>query len=142
MSAQPKTAMERPLPNNYEAERAVLGAVLLDNKTFESARAKITTGDFFDDRHKRIFHAMTDMRACQSPIDLLTITDFLEGKRLLTLAGGPSYVASLTDGVPQITNVEHYAAIVKEKSLLRGLIHAGHAVEMSAFEQGANYDVK
>jgi len=133
-------ALERPLPNNLDAERSVLGAILLDNHALNTAIEKLKPEDFFLDQHRRVFQQMIALGEAQQAIDLVTLTDELHRKGELEAAGGAAYLAQLVDGVPHVTNVEHYARIVKEKALLRGLIHATYAVQQQALEAEEDAD--
>ncbi len=129
-----ETTVERPLPHNLDAERSVLGAVLLDNHTLDAAIEKLKPEDFFLDQHRRVFQQMIVLGESQQAIDLVTLTEQLNRQGDLEAAGGAAYLAQLVDGVPRISNIEHYARIVKEKSMLRGLIHQTHAIQQQAFE--------
>jgi hypothetical protein len=126
------------LPQNIEAERSVLGAILLDNAALESAH--LIPKEFFHEHHRRIFSAMLAMHSEREPIDLVTITEFLQAERSLEAAGGAAYVSALMDGVPNVTNVGHYAAIVKEKARLRAIIHHAAAVQRAALDPANNAD--
>jgi replicative DNA helicase len=128
------TTLERPLPQNTDAERSILGAILLDNSALNTAIEKLKPEDFFHDHHRRIYQQMIALGEMQQAIDLVTLTDQLHRSGELESAGGPAYIAQLMDGVPHVTNVEHYARIVKEKALLRGLIHATNAIQQQALE--------
>ncbi len=138
--APPAGDIERPLPRNDDAERSVLGAILLNisnpNSALEKASAIINGGDFFADSHRRIFSQMIQLGEAQQAIDLVTLTDQLRRKGELDACGGPAYVAQLVDGVPRVSNLEHYARIIKEKSLLRSLIYASHTIQQSALDAG------
>ena len=122
-----ETVLERPLPHNLDAERSVLGAILLDNHTLNTAVEKLKPEDFFLEQHRRVFQQMMALGELQQAIDLVTLTDQLHRRGELEAAGGAAYLAQLVDGVPRVTNVEHYARIVKEKALLRNLIQIGRA---------------
>jgi replicative DNA helicase len=126
--------LERPLPHNPDAERSILGAILLDNHTLNVAVEKLKPEDFFLDQHRRIFDRMIQLGEQQQAIDLVTLTDDLHRRGELEAAGGAAYLAQLVDGVPRISNVEHYARIVKEKSLLRHLVHSASAIQQQAIE--------
>ena len=126
--------LERPLPQNADAERSVLGAILLDNLQLDTAVAKLKPEDFFQDGHRRIFHQMIELQEQRQAIDLVTLTERMQRIGELEGAGGAAYLASLVDGVPRISNVEHYARIIKEKSILRGVIHAAAAIQQQALE--------
>jgi replicative DNA helicase len=103
-----------------EAERSILGAILLDNNALNPAIEKLKPEDFFHDHHRRIYQQMIVLGETQQAIDLVTLTEQLAAQRRTGILGGAAYIAQLMDGVPHVTNVEHYARIVKEKSLLRG----------------------
>jgi replicative DNA helicase len=127
-------ALERPLPQNLDAERSVLGAVLLDNHTLNTAIEKLKPEDFFLDQHRKVFEQMITLGEKQQAIDLVTLTDALHRTGELEAAGGAAYLAQLVDGVPRISNVEHYARIIKEKAVLRNLAHAAHAIQQQALD--------
>ncbi len=133
-------SLERPLPHNLDAERSVLGAILLDNHTLNVAVEKLKPEDFFLDQHRRVFQQMIALGEMQQAIDLVTLTDQLHRSGELEAAGGAAYLAQLTDGVPRVSNVEHYARIVKEKALLRNLIHQTHAIQQEALEAEEDAD--
>jgi replicative DNA helicase len=126
--------IERPLPHNAEAERSVLGAILLDNHMLDMALDLLKPEDFFQNNHGRIFQEMIQLGERRQAIDLVTLTEQLRRVSELETVGGAAYLSSLVDGVPRITNITHYARIVKEKAVLRSLIHATHAIQQNAFE--------
>ncbi len=128
------TTLEKPLPNNLEAERSVLGAILLDNHALNAAIETLRPEDFFLDQHRRVFTHMIALGESQQAIDLVTLTDELHCKGELEASGGAPYLASLADGMPRVSNIEYYARIVKEKAILRNLIHATHDIQQRAFE--------
>ncbi len=136
----PDVSLERPLPQNLDAERSVLGAILLDNHALNAAIEKLKPEDFFLDQHRRIFNQMIELGETQQGIDLVTLSDQLHRRGELEAAGGAAYLAQLVDGVPHVTHLEHYARIVKEKSLLRHLIHATHAIQQTALEAEEDAD--
>ncbi|MGA2099303.1 MAG: replicative DNA helicase [Candidatus Acidiferrum sp.] len=128
------TTLEKPLPNNLDAERSVLGAILLDNNALNAAIENLRPEDFFLDQHRRVFNQMIALGEAQQAIDLITLTEELHRRGDLEASGGAPYLASLADGMPKVSNIEHYARIVKEKALLRNLIHASHNIQQRAFE--------
>src|SRR5262252_7424178 len=128
------TTLEKPLPNNLDAERSVLGAILLDNHALNAAIETLRPEDFFLDQHRRVFSHMIQLGESQQAIDLVTLTEELHRRGELEASGGAPYLASLVDGVPRVSNVEHYARIVKEKAILRNLIHATHSIQQRALE--------
>ncbi len=121
-------SVERKLPQNLEAERSVLGAILLDNDAFHVAVRFIESKDFFLKEHRKIFARMARMLEQRQAVDLVTLNDELERAGELEAAGGTAYLSSLVDGVPRISHVEHYARIVQEKALLRQLAHVGNDI--------------
>jgi len=125
---------ERTLPNNLEAERAVLGAVLLDNARLVDACAVIEAGRFFRDAHRRIFKAMVTIGDRRETIDMVTLKDELTRVGDLDEVGGPTYIAALIDGVPHSSNIEDYARIVEEKAALRDLIYSANKMLATAYE--------
>jgi replicative DNA helicase len=132
MSAQ--ATLERPLPQNLDAERSILGAILLDNHALNTAIENLKTEDFFLEQHRRVFNQMIALGEAQQAIDLVTLTESLHRVGELESSGGAPYLAALADGMPRVSNVEHYARIVREKALLRNLIHATHNIQQRALE--------
>jgi replicative DNA helicase len=125
---------ERTLPHNLDAEKSVLGAILIRNEAFNHAAELIDAHDFFRDAHRRIFDRMVALSERGDPIDFVTLKEELSRAGELDEVGGPAYVASLADGVPRSANVEYYARIVKEKSTLRSLIHSANKILTEAYE--------
>lgn len=130
-------ALERPLPSNLDAERSVLGAVLVENKALDEAAAVLKPADFMFPSNARIFESMTALSETNQPIDLITLVEELHRRELLESVGGAAYISALSDGMPKVSNVGHYAKLVREKSLLRRLIHTAHRFQALAFEQEA-----
>jgi len=124
---------ERTLPHNLEAERAVLGAVLLDNARLVDACAVLDAGRFFRDAHRRIFAAMVDLGERHVDIDMVTLKETLNRSGELDEVGGPAYIAALIDGVPHSASVDDYARIIEEKAALRDLIFAGNKMLSTAY---------
>jgi replicative DNA helicase len=127
-------ARDRTLPHNAEAERTVLGAILVDNAAFNSAAEILGREDFYREAHRRIFEAMAALAERSQPIDLVTLKDELVRESALEAVGGAAYLAGLVDGVPRMTSVEHWSRIIKEKAVLRNLIHAGNRIVQSCYE--------
>ncbi len=125
---------ERTLPHSLDAEKSVLGAILIRNEAFNHAAELIDAEDFFRDAHRRIFNRMVALSERGDPIDFVTLKEELSRAGDLDEVGGPAYVASLADGVPRSANVEYYARIVKEKSTLRSLIHSANKILAEAYE--------
>jgi replicative DNA helicase len=135
------TSIERPLPHNLEAERSILGAVLLDNHSLNAAVEKLRSEDFFLPQHRQIFQRMIQLAEHQQAIDVVTLMDDLARRGELDSAGGVAYLSQLADGLPRATNVEHYARIVKEKSVLRNLAFSAAAIQEQALAGGDDADV-
>jgi replicative DNA helicase len=125
---------DKALPHNPEAERTVLGAVLVDNAAFNSAAEILTRDDFYREAHRRIFEAMAALAERSQPIDLVTLKDELVKASALEAVGGAAYLGSLVDGVPRITSVDQWSRIIKEKAVLRNLIHASNRIVQSCYE--------
>src|SRR5687767_14401900 len=134
-------AAERTLPHNLEAERSVLGAILVHNDAFNLAAQVIDSRDFYRDAHRRIFDRMVALNERHDAIDFVTLKEELARAGELDEVGGPAYVASLADGVPRATNVEYYAKIVKEKATLRNLIYAANKILTNAYEADQESDL-
>lgn len=112
------------LPHSEEAEKAVLGAILMDNSVL-TAIAALRMGDFYFERHKVIFEACVQLAADRLPADLRTIQAKLESNGTIEIAGGLSYLTSLDLDLPELGRVAVYAGIVQDRAVLRRLIQAG-----------------
>jgi replicative DNA helicase len=123
------------LPANVEAERSILGAILLDNLSYNQAAEHLRPEDFSLDSHRRIYARMIDLAESSRPIDIITLVEELDRNKELQAIGDMAYVSSLLDGVPDRPSIEHYVRIVRDKALLRGLIHAANAAIARAAEQ-------
>ncbi|HEY1263397.1 MAG TPA: replicative DNA helicase, partial [Terriglobales bacterium] len=123
------------LPANVEAERSILGAILLDNLAYSQAAEHLKSEDFSLDSHRRIYLRMVDLAEASKPIDLITLVEELDRHKELEAIGDVAYVSGLLDGVPDRPSIEHYIQIVRDKSLLRGLIHAANAAIARASDQ-------
>ena len=134
-------SVERPLPHNLEAERSILGAVLLDNHALNAAVERLRSEDFFLPQHRHIFERMVQLGEKQQAIDTITLMEDLARSGALEAAGGVAYLSQLADGLPRATNVDHYARIVKEKAILRSLIYSASAIQEQALAAGDDADV-
>jgi len=128
-------SLAHSLPANVEAERSILGAILLDNFAYNQAAESLKADDFSLDSHRRIYGRMVDLAESARPIDLITLTEELDRKKELEGIGDVAYISSLLDGVPDRPSIEHYIQIVRDKALLRGLMHAANAAMARAAEQ-------
>jgi replicative DNA helicase len=122
MATTPNIQFERGLPAAIDAERSVLGAILLDNHLYNEAAERITTSDFALDAHRRIYMRMAELIDSGRAVDIITLRDILSRNKETESVGGVAYLASLTENLPRRVSIEEYVRIVKEKSLLRSLI--------------------
>ncbi len=122
MATTPDIAFERGLPASIDAERSILGAVLLENHCYNEAAERIKPDDFALDSHQRIFARMGELIDSGRAVDLVTLTEELARRKEVEAIGGVAYLASLTEGLPRRLSIEEYVRIVKDKSLLRQLI--------------------
>ena len=126
---------DKRLPHSLEAERAVLGSILLDNDCLSIALDVLGRDDWFRESHRLIWDQMVKLSGAFYPVDNVSLSDSLQAAGNLQKAGGPSYIASLSDGVPSGDHsfVRNYCRIVKEKSLLRRAAAFGQAVQSRAY---------
>jgi replicative DNA helicase len=124
------------LPANIEAERSILGAILLDNLAYNQAAEHLKPEDFLLDSHRRIYSRMIDLSEASHSIDLITLCEELSRNSELETVGGAPYISGLLDGVPDRPSIENYIKIVRDKSLLRSLIHTATAAIARASEPG------
>lgn len=132
--AQLDVVLDRPLPQSPDAERAVLGSILINNNAFYRVVSLIDSEDFFKDAHRSVFASMRALAEQSREIDLLTLKEELGKRSQLDHVGGSAYISSLVDGIPDVANVERYARIVKEKSMLRRLVVMGNSVMRAALD--------
>jgi replicative DNA helicase len=129
--------LDRGLPASAEAERAILGAILLDNSAYPQAAEYLQADDFSLDSHRRIYLRMMELAETGRAIDFVTLTEQLGQHKEIESVGGVAYVTSLTDGLPRVKNIEQYVKIVRDKALLRGLIYAATSAIEKAYAQDA-----
>lgn len=133
---QPQKEIAPKMPSIQDAERAVLGAILVNNSYLDTAAEIIRPDDFFFDPHRRIFSTFLLLQAEGTPIDLVPVTDKLQQLGELEAMGGSASIAKLMEGVPQIRNVAHYARLIKQKSQLRSVIKESEGFQKKAFKSG------
>ena len=126
-------SLERGLPASIEAERSILGSILLDNGLYDQA-SQLKSDDFSLDAHRRIFARMTDLQTLGRPVDMITLAEELDRRKEVEAVGGVAYLSSLIDGVPDRPSIEHYVRIVRNKSMLRGLINVSQNAIAKAIE--------
>lgn len=124
----------RELPQNLDAERAVLGGMLLHRDGIEDALEVIGRDDFYLPRHQSVFDAITDLAERGDPADVVTVAKWLEDRGELTRVGGPIFLHDCMDAIPTAANTGHYAELVREKAVLRRLVEVGRRIEQMGFE--------
>jgi hypothetical protein len=131
--AAPFVADEQAPPHDLDAERAALGAVMVQNTTLPTAAAILRPSDFYRHVHQCIFGAMLALTERHDAIDFITLRVELTRRGQIDEVG-PAYLAALVDGVPQAMNVEHYARIVRDKAVRRRIIGAGRKIAAAAYD--------
>ena len=132
----PVDAMERRLkvpPNSVEAEQSLIGGLMQDNEAWDKVADLITSQDFYRKDHRLIFAAIADLAEDGHPSDVVTVSEYLENRGELVDAGGLEYLATVASETPGAANVRAYATILRERSTLRSLIHAGNEIAGSAY---------
>lgn len=140
MKRETDSIFNRPLPASIDAERAVLGSIIINGDAIERVSPIVDPADFFSDQHREIFAALLDMRERGQAIDWLTLKNAL-GRERLTAIGGAAFVSGLTDGIPDIANVERYARIVKETARLRELVAIAIETARRALDRESATDI-
>ena len=129
-----ETILGKIQPQNIEAEKSILGAILIDEEAMANVAEKIHPEDFYDKKHQIIFDAMVNLYERHTPIDLLTLTDELKRKKTLTQINGSAYLAELTNYVPTAAHAEAYADLVLQNAIRRRLIKASTEIAELGFE--------
>ncbi len=127
--------LERPLPHSAESERAILGAILLDNNLVNQAIELLKPEDFYVRAHYHVFRAMIALSERGSEINPILLGEELRREGTLDSVGGLAFVSNLTYGLPHFTNIAHYAAMVGGKSLMRRLVKASNKITSEALEE-------
>jgi replicative DNA helicase len=120
-------------PNSIQAEQSVLGGLMLDNQTWDTVAEKVQETDFYRRDHRLIFKAIEQLAENQYPFDIITISEALVATGELESAGGLAYLGLLARDTPSAANIATYASIVRDRSVLRQLIHVGTDIADSAF---------
>ena len=136
MATIPDLRLDAGLPANIDAEKTILGAILLDNAAHAEAAEKLEADDFSLDSHRRIFLRMTELMDAQRAVDIVTLANELARYKEVEAVGGVAYLASLTEGLPRRPVIEEYIRIVKDKSLLRKLMGICSMAIARAADQG------
>ncbi|SHF32966.1 replicative DNA helicase [Caldanaerobius fijiensis DSM 17918] len=122
-------------PHNIEAEQAVLGAILLDNDVITDVVELLKPEDFYRESHSIIYRTILELYDKNQPVDLITVTDELNQRKLLDKVGGAAYLTSLVAGVTSISNVQHYCKIIEEKAVMRRLIVASSEIMDAGYSE-------
>lgn len=128
--------VDRIPPQNLEAEQAVLGAILLQSEALITAMERIQPEDFYDPAHQMIYEAMIELGEENQPVDLITLTAKLQSKQQLEDVGRISYLTKLANAVPTAANVDYYAQIIEEKSMMRRLIRTATQIVSEGYSGG------
>ena len=138
-SGQPATDALKVPPQSVEAEQSVLGGLLLDGQAFDRVADKITPDDFYRKEHRLIYSAIAALVEAGSPADVVTVSEWLEKNNELQNTGGLAYLASIANNTPSAANIGAYANIVRERAILRNLIHTATRIAGSAYSpEGRN----
>ncbi len=129
-----QTAPSRVPPQDIEAEKSLIGALLLSDTAFPNVLEQVKAEDFYDPRHVDIFHGMTSLFNNHRPIDLMTLTSELKSQKTLKKVGGAPYLTELTNFVPTASHVDAYTELVAQAALRRRLIKAGTDIATSAYD--------
>jgi len=123
-------------PHDDEAEKAILGSIMIDPRAITKVADVIVSADFYAAAHHKIFSTMVELFARNEPIDIVSVTNTLTAKKELDAVGGASYLTDLVNVVPSSAHIAHYAKIVKEKRVMRDLISVSADINESVFESG------
>ena len=128
-------------PQNLEAEQSVLGSILLKDRSLSAVLEILGPSDFYKKGHKLIFEAMIELFEKNEPQDLITLTNLLKDKNELEEIGGASYLATLTSIVPVTVNIASYARIIRQKAILRNLIHVNTEIATRCYDEQGDIDI-
>ncbi len=131
---------EKGLPHSLEAERSVLGAIILENESIYQILDALSGEDFYAENHRILYERSVNLTTATRSIDLVILRDELTKTGELDQIGGLSYLVSLIDSVPSARNIQHYSQIVKEKAVLRRLIRTGYEIIDSCYKQDEDTD--
>ena len=132
--------LKKTPPHSLEAEKTVLGGILVNNGSLNVVLSIITPEDFYKEPHRKIIERISALVDKGLTVDLLSLSEEMQRAGLLEEAGGMAYLSSLMDGVPKSLNVEYYAQIIKEKALLRRLIVSSAKIITASYEQKEEAD--
>lgn len=131
---------DRVPPQSKEAEISVLGSMIIDREAIYAAAELLTEQDFYSTAHQKIFSGIIALSEKGEPVDLVTLSEELQSSQCLDDAGGRSYLVTLANAVPTAANVQYHSRIVREKAILRSLIHTATGIVSRSFEAPSNVD--
>ncbi len=131
---------ERLVPQNLEAEMSLLGSLLIDKEAMVRVGDAVTPEDFYSDKHRDIYDAICDLYRRHEPIDILSLSNRLEERKLIEAVGGRAYLIQLANAVPTSSHAPHYAQIVQKKATLRRLIRASQEISALGFEEAEDVE--
>src|SRR3954454_8805692 len=126
---------ERTTPHSRDADRCLLGSMLRDNAVIGDVIQLVRTENFYFDAHQKIWQGVTSLYDKANPVDLVTLAEWLREQKYVEDVGGYPYLAELWESAPTGANAENYAKIVREKAIVRNLIHAGDEILRDAYDQ-------
>ena len=136
-----KISKEKLPPQNIEAEKSLLGCLMIDPEAILKVVDFLMPEDFYKDVHQRIYQTMVELFEKKEPIDVLSISSRLQGKKELEEIGGKAYLTSLVNFVPTASHVLNYAKIVQQKRILRDLIGASYEIRAMGYQEAEDVDV-
>jgi len=128
-------------PQNIDAEKSLLGSLMLDQKSILKVADSLVERDFYVPQHQKIFQTIIDLFRDNVPIDILSVANLLKEKKQLKNIGGQAYLSSLINSVPTASNILSYAKIVQKKRILRDLISASYDIQSLAFDESKDSDI-
>lgn len=132
--SEPELDLSRMPPHSMQAEQSVLGGLMLDNQCWDTVVDRVSTKDFYRRDHRLIFDAIAELARREDPFDVVTLSEVLEQKQQLNDAGGLAYLGQLAKDTPSAANISTYADIVRQRSVLRQLIHIGNEIANSGYQ--------
>jgi len=135
-----RQVLERSLPSNIDAERSLLGSILVNNENYYRVVEFLRPEDFYLDSHRVIFRNMSALMENSRAIDLITLQDELLRGASLESAGGIGYLSALLEGIPHLLNIDHYIEIIRDKALLRQMISTSSKTIAECFDQAESAD--
>ena len=130
----------RKPPHNLDAEQSILGAIMLENTAIDRALETIIPDDFYKDAHRRIFLSMVDLSESGEAIDIITLPDALKKDDALDKVGGVAYLTTLVNTVPNAANIKYHCKIIREKAILRSLIHSATDIITQGYDESRDVD--